>query len=76
MAKRIYHLASLANIIMAAITTACGNTSITKTEKVDGVEWNVSLHKAVQFNDSLTGVSTCKALYGGKTQFRTSKRDS
>ena len=43
---------------MAAVATACGNTSTTKTEKVDGVEWNVSVRKAVQFNDSLTGVST------------------
>lgn len=58
MAKRIYLLASLVSIIMAVVTTACGNTSTTKTEKVDGVEWNVSVRRAVPFNDSLTGVST------------------
>lgn len=58
MAKRIYLLASLVSIIMAVVTTACGNTSTTKTDKVDGVEWNVSVRRAVQFNDSLTGVST------------------
>lgn len=58
MAKKIFLLASLVGIIMAAVATACGNTSTTKTEKVDGVEWNVSVRKAVQFNDSLTGVST------------------
>lgn len=58
MAKRIYLLASLVSIIMAVVTTAYGNTSTTKTEKVDGVEWNVSVRRAVPFNDSLTGVST------------------
>ena len=58
MAKKIYLLASLVSIMMAIVSTACGNTSSTKTEKVDGVEWNVSLRKTVQFNDSLTGVST------------------
>lgn len=45
-------------IAFAAIATACGKTSTTKTEKIDGVEWNVTIHKAVQFNDSLTGVNT------------------
>lgn len=38
--------------------TACGKTSTTKTEKVDGVEWNVSVCNAVQFNDPQTGVDT------------------
>lgn len=58
MAKKIYLLASLVGIIMAVVATACGKASTTKTEKVDGVEWNVSVRKAIQFNDSLTGVST------------------
>ena len=38
--------------------TACGNTSTTKTEKVEGTEWDVTVKKAVQFNDPLTGVNT------------------
>lgn len=58
MAKKIYLLASLVSIIMVVVTTACGNTSATKTQKVDGVEWNVSVRMAVPFNDSLTGVNT------------------
>lgn len=37
---------------------SCGNTSTTKTEKVEGTEWNVSVHKAAQFYDPLTGVGT------------------
>lgn len=58
MAKKIFLLATFVSIIMAVAATACGKASTTKTEKVDGVEWNVSVRKAVQFNDSLTGVST------------------
>lgn len=45
-------------LAIVAIFVACGNTSNTKTAKVNGVEWNVSVRKAVQFNDSLTGVNT------------------
>lgn len=64
MAKRIYLLASLVSIIMAVVATACGNTSTTKTksttntEKMEGTEWNITITKAVQFNDSSTGVDT------------------
>lgn len=58
MAKKFYLLASLVGIIMAVVATACGKANTTKTEKVDDVEWNVSVRKAVQFNDSLTDVST------------------
>lgn len=54
----IIRLHLLMCIAFAAIATACGKTSTTKTEKIDGVEWNVTIHKAVQFNDSLTGVNT------------------
>ena len=50
--------ALLIGIALAGTTIACGSTSTTKTEKVDGVEWNVSVRRAVPFNDSLTGVST------------------
>ena len=37
---------------------ACGNTSTTKTEKVEGTEWDVTVKKAVQFNAPLIGVNT------------------
>ena len=62
MAKKIYLLASLVGIIMAVVATACGKASTTKTEKVDGVEWNVSVRKAVQFNDA----DKCKDNYNHK----------
>lgn len=58
MAKRISLLTSFVSIIIAAAATACGNTGATKTEKADGVEWNVSVNETVQFHDALTGVST------------------
>lgn len=45
-------------LAIVAIVVACGNTSNTKTANVNGVEWNVSVRKAVQFKDSLTGVNT------------------
>lgn len=48
MAKKIYLLASLVGIIMAVVATACGKASTTKTEKVDGVEWNVTIKKVIQ----------------------------
>ncbi len=43
---------------MAVVATSYGNTSATKTEKIKGIEWNVTITKAVQFNDSLTGINT------------------
>lgn len=58
MPKRLTLPALLVSIALAVAVTACGNTSTTKTEKVEGVEWNVSVRKAVQFYDSQTGVST------------------
>lgn len=48
----------LIGIALAGTTIACGKTSTTKTEKVEGVEWNVAVKKAVQFCDSLTGINT------------------
>lgn len=48
-------------VASAAIGMACGRTGAGETEKHekdDEVEWNVSVHRAVQFTDSLTGVST------------------
>lgn len=48
-------------VAFAAIGMACGRTGAAETEKTDkddDVEWNVAVHKVVQFSDSLTGVST------------------
>lgn len=48
-------------VASAAIGTACGSTGATETEKTDRddeVVWNITVHRAVQFSDSLTGVST------------------
>jgi len=44
--------------LSSLIWISCGDKSTTKTEKVEGVEWNVSVRKAVQLNDSLTGINT------------------
>ena len=60
MPKRLTLPALLAIIALAVVATACGNTSTTKTEKIEGVEWNVTVRKAVQFHDTLTNVSTDK----------------
>lgn len=56
--KRRFLFTSVVSIIIAVVSTACGKTSTTKTEKVDGVEWNVSICNAVQFYDPQTGVDT------------------
>lgn len=56
--KRRFLFASVVSIIIAMVSTACGKTSTTKTEKVDGVEWNVSVCNAVQFSDPQTSVDT------------------
>lgn len=45
-------------VLGSLIWFSCGNTSTTKTEKVEGTEWNVSVRKAAQFYDPLTGVGT------------------
>lgn len=58
MAKKLTLLALLVIIALAVVATACGNTSTTKIEKVEGVEWNVTVRKAVQFYDTQTGVGT------------------
>lgn len=57
MPKRLTLPALLVSIALAVVTTACGNTSTTKTEKIEGVEWNVTVRKAVQFYDTQPGVS-------------------
>ena len=58
MPKRLTLPALLVSIALAVVTTACGNTSTTKTEKIEGVEWDVTVRKAVQFYDTQTGVGT------------------
>lgn len=40
--------ALLIGIALAGTTIACGNTSTTKTEKVEGTEWNVTVKKVIQ----------------------------
>ena len=54
--------ALLVGIALAGTAISCGNTYTTKTEKVEGTEWNVTVCKSVSFNDSLSGVNT-DAIY-------------
>lgn len=58
MPKRLTLPALLVSIALAIGVTACGNTSTTKIEKIEEVEWNVTIRKAVLFYDTQTGVST------------------
>ncbi len=58
MAKRLALPAWLVSIALAVVATACGNTSTTKTEKVESVEWNVTVNKVVEFNDTILGINT------------------
>ncbi len=58
MARLLKLSALLVSIALAVAATACGKTSTTKTEKVDGTEWNVTVCKAVPFDDTLTGINT------------------
>lgn len=49
----------LAGILLAVAASACGGASgTTKTEKIEGVEWNVAVHKVVEFNDTTLEIST------------------
>ena len=50
--------ALLVGIALGVLTTACGKTSTIKNEMVEGTEWNVTVCKAVSFNDALTGANT------------------
>ena len=58
MTRKLYLHALLVNIVIVVVVTACGNPSTTKTEKVEGTEWNVTVNQAVQFNDTEIGVNT------------------
>lgn len=52
MTKLLKLPALLISIALAVVATACGNTSTTKTEKVEGTEWNVTVKKVAQDIDS------------------------
>lgn len=58
MARLLNLSALLVSIALAVAATACGKTSTTKTEKVEGTEWNVTVCKAAPFDDTLTGINT------------------
>ena len=44
-------------IALFVFVSACSSTRVTANTAA-GIEWNVSVHKAVEFNDSLIGVGT------------------
>ena len=58
MAKALNSFALLVSIITAVVVTACSDTRSTRTEKTDGIEWDVTVNRTVKFNDSLTGINT------------------
>nr|MBD5377118.1 hypothetical protein [Bacteroides sp.] len=43
-------------IMMMAGLSGCGNTSSEKTQKISGEEWNVTVHRAWEFNDTVNGI--------------------
>lgn len=61
MAKQPTIPALLVSFAVASVVMACGNTSTTKTEHIEGVEWNVAISKVVAFNDTILGISTDKS---------------
>lgn len=58
MAITINHPILLVSIAVAIAVSGCGNTKTLKTEKFDGVEWNVSVNKVVEYTDTILGIST------------------
>lgn len=58
MKKALNIRALLASIIAVATASACTNTGATKTEKTDGLEWNVSVNRVVPLNDPALGINT------------------
>lgn len=48
----------VAGVVLATVVPACGNTSSYKSENVDGVEWDVTVNKVVEYTDSAGGFST------------------
>lgn len=54
-------------IAIAAMATACGGASTAEAEDVEGIEWNVTVRRAVQFDDSLRGISTDRSYTLGDT---------
>ncbi len=54
-------------IAIAAMATACGGASTAEAEDVEGIEWNVTVCSAVQFDDSMRGISTDRSYTLGDT---------
>lgn len=54
-------------IAIAAMATACGGASTAEAEDVEGIEWNVTVRRAVQFDDSPRGISTDRSYTLGDT---------
>ncbi|MDE6310374.1 MAG: hypothetical protein K2L96_00955 [Muribaculaceae bacterium] len=48
----------LVSVAILVAGAACGNAGATKSETVDGVEWNITVNKVVEFNDTAVGVGT------------------
>lgn len=55
-------LGLIGTIAFAAMSAACGDASTAEAEDVESIEWNVTVRKAVQFNDSLRGISTDRSF--------------
>lgn len=48
----------LVSIALTVAVTACGKTTTTKTEKVEGTELDITVYKAVPFDGIVNGVNT------------------
>lgn len=69
MLKRLTLPALLIGIVLAGTAIACGKTSTTKTEKVEGTEWIVTVKKVIQNidgNDQYTVADTTQVNKGLK----------
>ncbi len=58
MAKRICIPVLFVVIIFIVAINVCCNPATIKTEKVEGVEWNVMVKNVVEFNDTVLGIVT------------------
>lgn len=58
MTRLLRHPALTVCIVLAVAAIACGKTSTTKNVMVEDTEWNVTVNKAVQFFDTITGINT------------------
>lgn len=52
--------ALLVSVIIPFVAAACGNAgaTATKTETIDGVEWNITINQVLEFNDTAVGIGT------------------